>query len=87
MILLPHFDIPSGFWLGKFPQEFPFYGPVFFESVYKISYIYVLIILLTSYVRSMAQLVKCLPSNAIVTGSKHFDRITFFQIFMHLYAN
>ena len=30
MILLPHFDILSGFQLGKIPQEFPFQGPVFF---------------------------------------------------------
>ena len=30
MILLPHFDIPSGFRLGKIPQKFPFQGPVFF---------------------------------------------------------
>merc|ERR1719166_272314 len=28
MILLPHLDIPSGFRLGKIPQEFPFQGPV-----------------------------------------------------------
>ena len=30
MILLPHFDIPSGSQLRKIPQEFPFQGPVFF---------------------------------------------------------
>ena len=30
MILLPHFDIPSAFRLGKTAQEFPFQGPVFF---------------------------------------------------------
>ena len=30
MILLPHFDIPYGFGLGKIPQVFPFQGPVFF---------------------------------------------------------
>ena len=33
MILLPNFDIPSGFQLGKIPQEFPFQGPVFFGLV------------------------------------------------------
>ena len=32
MILLPHFDIPSGLQLGKIPQEFPFQGPVFFDQ-------------------------------------------------------
>ena len=30
MILLPHFDNPPGFQLGKIPQEFPFQDPVFF---------------------------------------------------------
>ena len=30
MMLLPHFDIPCGFQLGKIPQEFPFQGQVFF---------------------------------------------------------
>ena len=30
MILLPHFDIPYGFRLGKIPYKFPFQGPVFF---------------------------------------------------------
>ena len=34
MILLPHFDIPYGFRLGKIPQEFPFQGPVFFDLRY-----------------------------------------------------
>jgi len=33
MILLPHFDIPSGFGLGKISQEFLFQGPVFFGLV------------------------------------------------------
>ena len=31
MILLPHFDIPYGFGLGKIPCDLPFQGPVFFE--------------------------------------------------------
>ena len=30
MILLPFFDIPSGFRLGKITEECPFQGPVFF---------------------------------------------------------
>ncbi len=30
MMLSSNFDIPSGFQLGKIPQEFPFQGPVFF---------------------------------------------------------
>ena len=30
MILLPHFDIPYGFGLGKIPYDLPFQGPVFF---------------------------------------------------------
>ena len=29
MILLPHFDIPSGFQPGKIPQEFPFQCTMF----------------------------------------------------------
>ena len=35
MLLLRHFDIPSGFQLGKLPHEFPFQGPVFFALIYK----------------------------------------------------
>ena len=31
MILLPHFDIPYGFGLGKIPCNLPFQGPVFFD--------------------------------------------------------
>ena len=31
MVLLPFFDIPSGFQLGKITEECPFQGPVFFE--------------------------------------------------------
>ena len=30
MILVPSFDIPSGFRLGKITEECPFQGPVFF---------------------------------------------------------
>ena len=30
IILLPHFDIPYGFGLGKIPYDLPFQGPVFF---------------------------------------------------------
>ena len=30
MILVPSFDIPSGFKLGKITEECPFQGPVFF---------------------------------------------------------
>ena len=30
MVLLPFFDIPSGFQLGKITEECPFQGPVFF---------------------------------------------------------
>ena len=33
MILLPHFDIPYGFGLGKIPYDLPFQGPVFFGLV------------------------------------------------------
>ena len=33
MILLPHFDIPYSFRLGKIPYEFPFQGPVFFVQL------------------------------------------------------
>ena len=34
MILLPHFDIPYGFGLGKIPYDLPFQGPVFFGLPY-----------------------------------------------------
>ena len=34
MILLPHFDIPYGFGLGKIPYDLPFQGPVFFGPLY-----------------------------------------------------
>ena len=30
MVLLPFFDIPSGFQLEKITEEYPFQGPVFF---------------------------------------------------------
>ena len=30
MVLVPFFDIPSGFWLEKITLECPFQGPVFF---------------------------------------------------------
>ena len=33
MVLLPFFDIPSGFQLGKITEECPFQGPVFFDWV------------------------------------------------------
>ena len=33
MILLPDFDIPYGFGLGKIPCDLPFQGPVFFGLV------------------------------------------------------
>ena len=33
MILVPSFDIPSGFRLGKITEECPFQGPVFFELI------------------------------------------------------
>ena len=35
MILLPHFDIPYGFGLGKIPSDLPFQGPVFFGQLHK----------------------------------------------------
>ena len=34
MILVPSFDIPSSFRLGKITEECPFQGPVFFDSEY-----------------------------------------------------
>ena len=34
MILVPSFDIPSGFRLGKITEECPFQGPVFFDLPY-----------------------------------------------------
>ena len=37
MILLPHFDIPYGFGLGKIPYDLPFQGPVFFALDFLIS--------------------------------------------------
>ena len=42
MILLPNFDIPSGFQLEKILQEFPFQGPVFFDLGYQIQYLFLL---------------------------------------------
>ena len=33
MVLLPFFDILSGFQLGKITEECPFQGPVFFDFV------------------------------------------------------
>ena len=39
MVLLPFFDIPSGFQLGKITEECPFQGPVFFDLVYKEVYL------------------------------------------------
>ena len=33
MILVPSFDIPSGFRLGKITEECPFQGPVFFVLI------------------------------------------------------
>ena len=36
MILVPSFDIPSGFRLGKITEECPFQGPVFFDLLHEI---------------------------------------------------
>ena len=33
MVLLPFFDIPSGFQLAKITEECPFQGPVFFGLI------------------------------------------------------
>ena len=39
MVLLPFFDTPSGFQLGKITEECPFQGPVFFGLVHSVAQI------------------------------------------------